>query len=69
MSSKGNCFDEAAIESFFDTLKAEYFHLAERSSIDMLKAGVHDYVHYNHKHIKLELKGLNPVEYRLRCTA
>ena len=26
MSRKGNCFDNAAIESFFGTLKAEYFH-------------------------------------------
>lgn len=25
MSRKGNCFDNAAIESFFGTLKAEYF--------------------------------------------
>ena len=27
MSRKGNCFDNAAIEGFFGTLKAEYFHL------------------------------------------
>ena len=36
MSRKGNCFDNAVIESFFGTLKAEYFHLAAPNSIDEL---------------------------------
>ena len=70
MSRKGNCFDNAVIESFFGTLKAEYFHLAPPNSVDELEAGVHDYVrYYNHERIKLRLKGLSPVEYRLRSTA
>ncbi|WP_017235096.1 DDE-type integrase/transposase/recombinase [Pandoraea sp. B-6] len=34
MSRKRNRFDNAAIDSFFGTLKAEYFHLAAPSSID-----------------------------------
>lgn len=64
------CFDNAVIESFFGTLKAEYFHLASPNSVDELEAGVHDYVrYYNHERIKLRLKGLSPVEYRLRNTA
>ena len=70
MSRKGNCFDNAVIESFFGTLKTEYFHLAAFGSIEELEAGVHDYVHYyNHERIKLGLQGLSPVEYRLRSTA
>ena len=70
MSRKGNCFDNAAIESFFGTLKAEYFHLAAPNSLEALEAGVHDYVnYYNHKRIKLRLNGLSPVGYRLRNTA
>jgi transposase InsO family protein len=70
MSRKGNCFDNAAIESFLGTLKAEYFHLARPSGIEELEAGVHDYVrYYYHERIKLRLKGLNPVEYRLINTA
>ena len=70
MSRKGNCFDNAAIESFFGTLKVEYFYLERPKSIDTLEAGVHDYVHYyNHERIKLGLQGLSPVEYRLRSTA
>ena len=70
MSRKGNCFDNAAIESFFGTLKIEYFYLERPNSIDTLDAGVHDYLHhYNHERIKLGLQGLSPVEYRLRSTA
>jgi len=69
MSRRGNCFDNAVIESFFGTLKAEYFHLATPNSIDELQAGVHDYVHYyNNDRIKLKLKGLSPVAYRMRNT-
>lgn len=70
MSRKGNCLDNAVIESFFGTLKAEYFHLATLDGLHDLEAGVHDYIHYyNHERIKLGLQGLSPVEYRLRNTA
>jgi transposase InsO family protein len=70
MSRRGNCFDNAAIESFFGTLKTEYFRLERPDSIDALEAGVHDYVHYyNHERIRLGLQGLSPVGYRLRNTA
>ena len=70
MSRKVNCFDNAVIESFFGTLKAEYFHLEAPNSINELEAGVHDYVnYYNNERIKLKLKGLSPVQYRLRNAA
>lgn len=63
MSRKGNGFDNAVIESFFGTLKAEYFHLAMPSSVEVLEAGVDDYIrYYNHERIKLGLQGLSPVE-------
>ena len=66
MSRKGNCLDNAVIESFFGTLKAEYFHLATLDGLHDLEAGVDDYIHYyNYERIKLGLKGLSPVEYRL----
>ena len=70
MSRKGNCFDNAAIESFFGTLKAEYYHLATLDGIAALDARVNGYIHYdNHERIKLGLQGLSPVEYRVRNTA
>ena len=64
MSRKGNCFDNAAVESFFGTLKAEFFHLTEFDSIEQLDAEMHDYIHYyNHERIKLKLNGLSQVDY------
>ena len=70
MSRKGNCFDNAVIESFFGTLKAEYFHPATLNGLEALAGGVHDYIHYyNHERIKLGLRGLSPVDYRLRSTS
>lgn len=70
MSRKGNCFDNAVIESFFGTLKAEYYHLAKFDGVGALEAGVHDYIrYYNHERIKLKLQGLSPVDYRLKNIA
>ncbi|MHC8408903.1 IS3 family transposase [Pseudomonas sp. Hz4] len=65
MSRKGNCYDNAAMESFFGTLKSEFFYLKKFENVDELHAGLVDYIHYyNHRRIKLKLNGLSPVEYR-----
>src|SRR3546814_18310069 len=39
MSRKANCLDNAAMESFFGTLKAEFFHLNRFDSIEQLQTG------------------------------
>lgn len=68
MSRKGNCLDNAAMESFFGTLKAEFFHLKRFDSIEQLRAGIGQYIrYYNHERIKLKLKGLSPVQYRAQA--
>lgn len=64
MSRKGNCLDNAVIESFFGTLKEEIFfdgkHQRILTSIDELKQVVDEYIHYyNHDRIKTKLKGLS----------
>ncbi len=65
MSRKGNCLDNAAMESFFGTLKSEYFYLNKFSSYEELETGLKEYIHYyNNDRIKLKLKGLSPVQYR-----
>jgi putative transposase len=65
MSRKGNCLDNAAMESFFGTLKSEFFYLKSFTSVEELKAGVDDYIrYYNHDRIKMKLGGLSPVAYR-----
>ena len=67
MSRKSDCFDNAVIESFFGTLKAEYFHLVKCDGLVQLESSVHDYIgYYNHERIKLDLQKLSPVEYRLK---
>ena len=65
MSRKGNCLDNAAMESFFATLKSEFFYLNKFGSVESLQDGVVDYInYYNNDRIRLKLKGLSPVQYR-----
>ena len=65
MSRKGNCLDNASMESFFGTLKSEYFYLNKFDNIELLEAGLRQYIHYyNHERIKTKLNGLSPVQYR-----
>lgn len=68
MSRKGNCYDNAAMESFFGTLKAEYFYLNDIRDIDELQLGIKEYIHYyNSDRIKLKLGGLSPVDFRIQA--
>lgn len=70
MSRKGNCHDNAVMESFFGVLKSELFYLKKFTSIEQLKAGIVEYIHYyNHDRIKLKLGGLSPVQFRTQHLA
>jgi putative transposase len=70
MSRRGNCLDNAAMESFFAVLKSEFFYLNKFSSVEDLQNGISKYIHYyNHDRIKLKLKGLSPVQYRTQPLA
>lgn len=65
MSRKGNCLDNASMESFFAILKSEFFYLNKFASVDELQTGLKKYIrYYNHDRIKTKLKGLSPVHYR-----
>ncbi|MDM1031686.1 transposase [Neisseria meningitidis] len=65
--TKGNCLDNAAMESFFGTLKSECFHTCKYDSVTELEAVLHEYIrYYNNDRIKLKLKGLSPVQYRIQ---
>lgn len=68
MSRKGNCLDNAVIESFFGTLKSECLYLDDYKNIGELRIAIDEYIHYyNHERIKQKLKGLSPVEYRTQA--
>ena len=65
MSRKGNCLDNAAMESFFGVLKSEFYHTKKFTDADVFIAELKDYIwYYNHQRIKTKLKGLSPVQYR-----
>ena len=56
------------MESFFGILKSEMFYGYEKSfqSLKQLEQAILDYIdYYNNKRIKVKLKGLSPVQYRL----
>ena len=70
MSRKGNCLDNAAMESFFAVVKTEFFYLNKFADVDELQDGLKKYIHYyNHERIKTKLKGLSPVQYRTQPLA
>jgi transposase InsO family protein len=70
MSRKGNCYDNAAMESFFRTLKCEMFHLNKFDTTETLKDALHEYIrYYNVDRTKIGLGGLSPVAYRMQAAA
>lgn len=64
MSRKGNCLDNAPVESFFGHLKDE-MDLTSCFSLDRVKAVVGAHIHrYNHHRYQWTRKKMAPVEYR-----
>lgn len=65
MSRRGNCLDNAAMESFFAVLKTEMYYGRRYESAAELEAAITAYIrYYNHERIKTGLGGLSPVAYR-----
>lgn len=65
MSRKGNCLDNAVIESFFGILKSELLYLQDFDSMEHFKEELIAYLdYYNNRRIKLKLKGLPPALHR-----
>jgi putative transposase len=65
MSRKGNCLDNAVIESFFAVLKSELLYLQEFDSMNHFKGELIAYLdYYNNRRIKVKLKGLPPALHR-----
>jgi hypothetical protein len=66
MSRKGNCHDNAVIESFHSSLKSEGFNAQRRASMFNSKVVqiVNQYMYrYNHIRIQAKLNYLSPLEY------
>ena len=66
MSRKGNCIDNAPVESFFGRFKTEFYYGRRfANSNDFIKE-LRNYIQwFNHGRIKIGLEGLSPTDYRL----
>ena len=70
MSRKGNCLDNAVIENFFGLLKSEMLYIQKFLSVDHFISELEKYLYYyNNNRIKVKLKGLSPIQYRLQSLA
>jgi transposase InsO family protein len=65
MSAQGNCYDNAAMESFFSTLKTELLHRQDWQSHAEVKLAIFDYIErfYNRKRLHSALNYQSPVEF------
>ena len=65
MSRRGNCFDNAAMESFFSSLKKEKTRGKIYNTREELKAEIFDYIEvfYNRVRRHSYLNYLNPVQF------
>src|SRR5947207_7323997 len=68
MSRAGNVWDNAAMESFFSSLKTERVNLRQYATRDEAKADIFDYVErfYNPKRRHSSIAYLSPMEFELR---
>lgn len=65
MSRKGNCLDNAPIESFFGHLKQEFYRKRRFESYEEFVVAINAYIDYwNTRRYQTRLKGMSPVEYR-----
>ncbi len=64
MSRKGNCIDNAPVESFFGHLKDDIDYKSCKT-FDELQLLIKNYIHcHNHERARWDLKKMTPVEYR-----
>lgn len=71
MSRKGDCWDNAAMESFFSTLKIERVYRKRYSTREEARADIFDYIEqfYNPKRRHSTLNGLSPVVFEERYSS
>lgn len=64
-SRRGNCYDNACIESFFSHLKTEKLHLEKPKTMAEASAMIANYIEfYNNERFQKKLGDLSPVEFR-----
>lgn len=69
-SRRGNCLDNACIESFFSHLKTEKLNLVRPKTIDQAYRVIKEYIDfYNKDRFQEKFNGLSPIEYREKAAA
>jgi transposase InsO family protein len=65
MSGKGNCYDNAVVESFFHTLKTELIYFENYSTREAAKNSIFEYMesYYNRDRLHSTLKYCSPVQF------
>jgi putative transposase len=68
MSKRGDCWDNAAMESFFSTLKIERIHRKRYATREEVRADVFDYIErfYNPRRRHSTLGQISPMEFEKR---
>jgi len=68
MSRKGNCWDNAVMESFFSRLKVELIYAENYKTLDETQAGVFEYIElfYNRKRRHSAIGNISPQEFEQR---
>ena len=64
MSRRGNCWDNAVVESFFGTLKQELVHHVLWADLDATRGAIHDYIEvfYNRQRLHSSIGYRTPAE-------
>jgi putative transposase len=65
MSGRGNCWDNAVVESFFGTLKKELIYRRSWATRQEAAAAIHEYIEvfYNRRRRHSTLGGISPADY------
>lgn len=67
MSRKGNCIDNAMMESFFGSMKSELLYSNNYNNMEDFTEDLVEYInYYNMERIKLRLDGMSPIKYRMK---
>lgn len=70
MSRRGNCYDNASMESFFSHLKTEGLYPYNIPSLDEGQRRIEEFIQfYNHHRPQRKLKKLTPIAYRNQLLA
>lgn len=69
MSRKGNCWDNAAMESFFSRLKVELVYPQQYRSIEKAKSGIFEYIEIFYNRVRRHSANgyVSPAEYERLC--